>query len=360
MYLCGKRKVMAQIVSQPAATCFSSAIGELVFSTNAEEGTLVLDLICNGTRMNLLEETLYPDMDSTVRVTDVESMVEPYVKRYLEVSMECTFTDTAGSVSITPVTVLYAMADVDTTASSFLQNHFLSILDGEKMTAAGREERIHAYGANALAVTADVKLANGEYDTLTATLTAMDHDGSVYHFDVSPDNIISLLALTDQQLLAYTVTADLRTQRFRMVEEKTIPAPSLMFINSFGYEEFIHCVGTHKKDSKYDRKATRVKGKLRSYQITEDRQFSANTGWLNEAMADWADDLFRSDSVFLWIDGTVGREVVLNDSKSEITNEDDFMPAFEFTYTYAQRIHNVMQSGRVGRIFDNTFDHTFN
>ena len=77
-------------------------------------------------------------------------------------------------------------------------------------------------------------------------------------------------------------------------------------------------------------------------------------------MADWADDLFRSDSVYLWVDGTLGREVVLSDSKSEITNEEDHMPAFEFSYTYAQRIHNVMQPGRVGRIFDHTFDHTFN
>ena len=36
------------------------------------------------------------------------------------------------------------------------------------------------------------------------------------------------------------------------------------------------------------------------------------------------------------------------------------MPAFEFTYAYAQRIHNVMQPSHAGRIFDNTFDHTFN
>ena len=62
----------------------------------------------------------------------------------------------------------------------------------------------------------------------------------------------------------------------------------------------------------------------------------------------------------LWVGDGPGREVVVSDSKSEITNEDDNMPAFEFTYTYAQRIHNVMEPTRAGRIFDNTFDHTFN
>ena len=53
-------------------------------------------------------------------------------------------------------------------------------------------------------------------------------------------------------------------------------------------------------------------------------------------------------------------QVVISESKSTVTNEDDDMPSFEFSYVYAQRIHNVMQRTHAGRIFDNTFDHTFN
>ena len=346
-------------MSQPAALCFSSVVDDIVFSTNAENGVLVLDLICNGNRVNLLEETMYPSIDRSITISDISSLVEPYAREYLQVQLECSFTDTAGSSSISPVTILYSMADVDTTASDFTQNHFLSILDGEKLTALGRAERIHAYGVDTVTVQADVRLSTGQWNTLSAELHAMDHDGSVYHFDVSPDNVAALLGLSGT-LLSYTIEAGSRHQDFRVVEDLVPPAPSLLFINSFGFEELLHCVGTHKKDSKYDRKQARIKGRLKNYRITEERQFGANTGWLNEAMADWADDLFRSESVFLWVNGNPGREVVLSDSKSEITNEDDNMPAFEFTYTYAQRIHNVMQSGRVGRIFDNTFDRTFN
>ena len=346
-------------MSQPAALCFSSVVDDIVFSTNAENGVLVLDLICNGNRVNLLEETMYPSIDRSITISDISSLVEPYAREYLQVQLECSFTDTAGSSSISPVTILYSMADVDTTASDFTQNHFLSILDGEKLTALGRAERIHAYGVDIVTVRADVRLSTGQFNTLSGELHAMDHDGSVYHFDVSPDNVAILLALSGT-LLSYTIEAGNRHQDFRVVEDLVPPAPSLLFINSFGFEELLHCVGTHKKDSKYDRKQARIKGRLKNYRITEERQFGANTGWLNEAMADWADDLFRSESVFLWVNGNPGREVVLSDSKSEITNEDDNMPAFEFTYTYAQRIHNVMQSGRVGRIFDNTFDRTFN
>ena len=335
-------------------------VEDIVFSTQSEDGVLVLDLICGGNRVNLLNETLYPSPDGSITVSDVPSLVEPYARQFLQVSMECSFTDGNGQVAITPVTILFGMADVDTTATTFTTAHFLSILSGEKLTAMGREERVHAYGASAVTVTADVRLADGTFSTLSASLNAMDNDGSVYHFDVSPANVATLLALTTQKLLAYSVEAGNRRQDFRVVEDQVQPAPSLLFINSFGFEEFLHCVGTHKKESKYDRKQTRIMGRLRNYRITEDRQFTANTGWLNEAMADWADDLFRSESVFLWVNGVVGREVVLSESKSEITNEDDDMPAFEFTYSYSQRIHNVMQPTHAGRIFDNTFDHTFN
>ncbi len=351
---------MATLVSQPPFLNFSSMIDDIVFSTNDENGVLVLELVCGGVTQTIMEETLYSSVDGSVVVGDLASLVEPYARKYLSVWMNCSFRDSSGTASITQVVILFGMVDVGTTAADFVANHFLSTLDGEKMTALGRAERIHAYNVSAVTVRADVLLANGQYNTLSAELTSADHEGSVYHFDVSPDNVISLIGLIGGRLLGYTVEAGSRRQDFRMVEDLVPPAPSLLFINSFGYEEFLHCVGTHKKDSKYDRKQARIGGRLRNYRVTEDRQLHANTGWLNEAMADWADELFRSESVFLWVNGVVGREVVLSDSKSEITNDDDNMPAFEFTYTYSQRIHNVMQSGRVARIFDNTFDRTFN
>lgn len=351
---------MATLISQPSQTCFSSVVEDIVFNTASESGILVLTIAYGANRQTVIEETMYPSIDGSIVISDVSSLVEPYAKEHMQVTLECTFTDDAGAASITPVTVLYAMADVGTTASEFIENHFLTILDGEKITAPGREERLYAYGTSTVTVTAEVETAAGAFTTMMAELNAGSVVGSLAQFVVSPDNIAALIGLAGGRLLGYTVEAGSRRQHFRCIEDQVPPAPSLLFVNSFGCEEFIHCVGTHKKASKYERKSVRIKSRIRNYRVTEDRQFTANTGWLNEAMADWADDLFRSEEVYLWVDGQRGREVVVSDSKSEITNEDDNMPAFEFTYSYSQRIHNVMQPGRAGRIFDNTFDHTFN
>ena len=55
----------------------------------------------------------------------------------------------------------------------------------------------------------------------------------------------------------------------------------------------------------------------------------------------------------------MGREVVVSDPKVEYTNEADELPRVTFTIQYAQRNHNVVDTGRAGRVFDNTFDYTF-
>ena len=56
----------------------------------------------------------------------------------------------------------------------------------------------------------------------------------------------------------------------------------------------------------------------------------------------------------------MGKRVTISDSKSDNDNLLDAIPRFTFSYSYAQRQHNVLDMRRAGRIFDNTFDHTFN
>ena len=142
--------------------------------------------------------------------------------------------------------------------------------------------------------------------------------------------------------------------------EKVPPAPSLAFLNSFGCWEYIHCTGTHKKSSKFTYSTAVIGEKTRNYAIQEQRQLTANTGSLSYAMAEWADELFRSQQVYLYTGGKMGKEVVVSDVKDEVTNEDDNMPSYEFTWMYAQKLHNVIdtETKRL-RVFDGTFDYTF-
>lgn len=306
---------------------------------------------CDGEQ--LLQESLWP-VGNVIMLTDLGEMLEPYARKQLVSSVSISSDGTTSTC-----TVLYAMVDVGIVASEFYNSHFLSILMGTKITAAGRRELLWYYGSDPAEVAA-------EYDDGTTgsfPAAAVGSSGTYMCIDVSPDNFVT----SGKQLVAYTATAGSRRQRFEMDFSEPDCAPILEFYNSFGVWEYIYCTGKHQVGSDFKRSQARIGGKLTNYRIEETRTFKADTGILNTAMANWAEDLFRSDEVYVVnvINGSVtdsngGKEVVLSDSKSDRSNEDDHMPRFTFSYQYAQRIQNVLQMDRVGRIFDNTFDHTFN
>ena len=352
-YLCRKEKIAMATVN------ISSLNGSIFFTSGmpdvtipGTDGTPVeVTVTCDGEQ--LLQESLWP-IGNVITLTDLGELLEPYARRQLV----CSVSISAGNTT-SICTVLYAMVDVGISASEFYNGYFLSILMGTKITAAGRRELLWYYGSGSASVTA-------EYDDGTTgsfPAAAVGSSGTYMCIDVSPDNFTA----SGKQLAAYTVSAGSRRQRFEMDFSEPDCAPILEFYNSFGVWEYIYCTGTHQVGSDFKRSQARIGGRLRNYKIEETRTFKADTGILNTAMANWAEDLFRSDEVYVVnvVNGSVqdangGREVVLSDSKSDRTNEDDHMPRFTFSYQYAQRIQNVLQMDRVGRIFDNTFDHTFN
>lgn len=331
-------------------TYFTSGIPDVTIP--GTDGTAKqVSVSCDGEQ--LLSEALWP-VDNAITLSELGELLEPYARKRLV----CSVTVSDGSTTST-FTALFAMVDVGVNASEFYGNHFLSILMGPKVTAPGRRELLWYYGNQQAVVVA--AYADGTYRNFDATVAS--ESGTYTCIDVSPD----LFVMEDKQLIYYSVNAGSRSQRFDLDFSKPDCAPILEFYNSFGVWEYIYCTGKHLVSPDYKRSSVRIGGRLRNYRIEETRTFKADTGILTTEMAGWADDLFRSQEVYVVnvIDGQVvsadgGREIVITESKSEISNEDDFMPRFTFSYQYAQRIQNVLQLNRVGRIFDNTFDHTFN
>ena len=311
----------------------------------------LVTITCDGEQ--LLQENLWP-LGGHITLKELGELLEPYARKQLV----CSVTISADQTSAT-FQALYAMVDVGIDADEFYESYFLSILMGTKVTALGRRELLWYYGDDTAAVTAeyaDGTTASFEPDVIGASDTYTCIDVSPEHFE-APGKL----------LVAFTATAGNRQQRFELDLTEPDCAPILEFYNSFGVWEYIYCTGTHEVTPDYKRSSARIGGVLRNYRIEETRTFKADTGFLNTPMANWADELFRSDEVYVVnvVNGEVkdadgGKAVVITDSKSENKNDDDYMPRFTFSYQYAQRIHNVLQMDRVGRIFDNTFDHTFN
>lgn len=352
-YLCRKETSDMEsifLTSLSGRVYFTSAMPNVYGSGSAGKATKVTIVIDSVT---YFEEALW-SVDGNVWLRDLGEFLSPYLKSRLVSSVTITMGTTSAIF-----TAIYAKVDVGISADDFYNGYFLSTLLGTKITAKGRRELLWYYGSDSATVTAE--FADGTTAAIAATVVG--GSGKYTCLDASPD----LFDVGSSALVAYTVRAGNRSQRFEIDPTQPDCAPILEFYNSFGVWEYIYCTGTHQVSPEYKRSSARIGGRLRNYKIEKTRTFKADTGIMNTAMANWADELFRSEEVYVVniIDGSVtssdgGKEVVITESKSDNSNDDDHMPRFTFSYQYAQRIQNVLQMNRVGRIFDNTFDHTFN
>lgn len=310
--------------------------------------------------MKIFEEEMYA-VGGSVWLHDLDQLVELWLAETLTdtLTIKATELDDAGvPTSVTATAscqVVYGNVDIDCTCQEFCNSRFLTLLNSEKRTAEGRLEYLHFIGSGT--GTVDCWYSDGTRETMPTTAAA--GNGKFSTIDVSPDRF----ARAGKNLVKYIVTVGARKQEFVMDLQRPDCAPILLFTNSFGCQELIYCIGKHEVKPGYTRSAAFIKAKKRNYRIIEERKFDADTGTLTVGEMNWVDELFRSKEIYVvnFVNGNprVGREVLMLDSKSEFSNEDDALNRATFSYTYAQRCHNIVDTQRAGRIFDNTFDNTF-
>jgi hypothetical protein len=254
--------------------------------------------------------------------------------------------------------VQYCAAETWLEAEDFMENNFLTTMQGKKTTAKGFREFVHFL----LSESAEMDVYARYYDpssmdmfeetVATKTLTTK---GKVLTEDVSPANYQK----EGYSLVSYRVVVGERKQEYIVLKNTPDAAPALAFTNSFGCQETIYCTGTHSLEPEHTRSSGYLSGMFRSYDIEENKIFKANTGTLSHAMANWADDLLRSREIYLLNGETIVKEITITESENKRTNDDDNRPVYTFSYRYAQRNHNILSEAKAGRIFDNTFDFTF-
>lgn len=346
---------MVTIVNSLSGTFFSSDVPASAFTIDGYRVGMKIAVDA----VEVFSEYLYP-VDGMVSIGDLGTLLTPYARARLAVDVKMTIVEEyATSAQTNTVTqgfrVVFCDADVSATPKEFLETHFLSIFMGRRTTARGRLEYLHYIGTENATATARYD------DGTTRTVDLLPTGGNEKYrtIDTSPDQF----ATDGKTLSGYTVNAGQRSQEYDIDFTEPDCAPILIFVNSFGVEELCYCTGTHAVAPQYKRQSMFIDGLLRNYDIIETRTFKADTGVLTTAEANWWDDLFRSRlvhvvNIYQGV-ATVGKEVVITDSKSEMTNDDAELPRFTFSYQYAQRNQNVLQLERAGRIFDNTFDTTF-
>ncbi len=345
---------MINITQGLSGKYFSATVPDLVFGIGGAAAAVAISLDGDG----IYSERLFP-VGGNVSLRELGDLVRPYAKARLVTDMKVDITeqDADGNSLATAsasCTVVYCDADIDMDATKWCDSHFLTLLTGTRTTAPGRLERLYYTGTAPATVTATY--ADGSTKAFTA---AVEGGNSKYTtINVSPSRFTG-----DADLIGYVVKAGDRTQRFDIDFNSPDCSPILAFDNSFGCEEMLYCTGRAVLSGVFKYDTAFIEGMNTNYKVTETASIIADTGPLSFAEADWCRELFRSQNVrvvnFYGGQAQPGKEVVVSDPKVEYGNGNDDIPRITFTIQYAQRNHNVIQTAREGRIFDNTFDYTF-
>ena len=363
---------MIQFKSTIQSKEFSAMVPDVVASISYARAKVSVTVSKSGDSQTIYEEYLYPDANDEIRLTDIDRLIERFAAQWLVFTLSVNVTEenvgtdanggevVSGTTSSTvSTTVISCRANVlNVTASQFCDQHFLTLLDGPRQTVEGFLEYLYYVGSGSPSCTA-------YYDDGTSRDFGVDvlRDTDYRMLDASPVNFLS----SGKRLVRYVISAGSRRQEYQVVHNYDPDiAPALLFFNSFGVQELAYCMGEHQQVASFNRKQTRIGREKVSYQVDETKRFKADTGILSFPMANWWNDVLRSKDIRVLPiqNGGVlvseGLPVVIVSEKSELSNTPEELPRITFEYEYSDRNHNILDLRREGRIFDNTFDNTFN
>lgn len=354
---------------------FSASVPDVEMSITGTRVNATVNVSKSGEVTEIYSEYLYPDVTRRIKLTDLDILIEPYANRWLTFDInvglieETVTTDTSGNETVTrgdtrklSSQIISCRASIrNLTAEQWCSTRFLTLLDGPRVTAPGFLEYLYCIGP-----LSGSPYYRAYYDDGSSVAMACNSYSMGDHYiriDASPNNFTS----SGRKLMRYTIYAEQRSQEY-VVNHDIAPdvAPVLLFWNSFGVQELAYCTGEFKEASSFERKQARIGRLKQTYSMEEKATFKADTGFLTFPMAAWWRDVLRSMDIRVLgirnggVDTLNQKEVVIVSDKDEMSNAPDHMPRITFEYEYADRNHNIFDVRQEGRIFDDTFDYTFN
>ena len=294
----------------------------------------------------------YTPVGGEVKVYDLDQLLSPLIDGVM-----ADFTFTVDGIS-TVLHVVQSRMRVSESAADFLAGHFLSSVTSGRDTAMGRKELVSLLSpTGAVDVIAACVYANGEMCVLQSVqLASALAAGQVHEVDCSPSLLVNDAL---GELVQYTVNAGSRLMTYHVSPTQTHRL-ALLMRNSFGAWEPCYFRGMNEHDPKITRELALVGGSIRPLKIDEEDICKSYTGPLRPSGVQLMRDLARAYDVMLLEDGVATDPVVVTDADVKHTDDDGSLPAFTFSWRRAAHTSAMMKVPVIPRLFDDTFDETFN
>jgi len=354
----------------------SADYGDIILDSVSDDVETIISI--NGTEV--LHEIYSPDVNGMVYIRDVGSLAMMYDQIQdinLNNGLDGSFVKLDISLKEgnetfeTSVNIYRCDAESgDTLAVTTLKKMPLSRVT-KKITGIGRSEFVSFYAPDEQTETGEpndpeeinvdvIYYGNDKDELTTVTLdTLIPSTGNYYRYDVSPSVIADLCQIIEPKIISYTVyKSENESISFVLDNRAFLNKTAFIFRNIFGAQEAFTCTG----DSNTERKWTRDYGNVNRKQMQISRNLektvTVNTGYINEETTGLLEDLLNSQSICLLEEGEL-RDVSIVEESFKVTSRKDQLIAVEFKYQYSSNNHLQFRTNK-RRIFDYTFDETFN
>lgn len=340
---------MIQVVTVLDSLYFTSMIPDI--EVNCDDWT---DFTLSRGGTEILKERYWANNKSRVWVRDLGKVIAADLGDTpglaADYSMQFTDGNTSDSKSFR---VILGEDRTGVPSAVFVENNFLSLLSGWKITRAWQKEILSIYTSVATDITLETVALDGTR-TGPNVIRAITDLNQIVEMDVSPERIL----LNPETLNRYIIKAGNRMMIYYLNHDTRREEPELLFRNAFGCRESFVAAGLNERSNEYENVTGYVRDMLFRFRTKEIKKFVCNTGVLNETHSNWAEDMLVSNEVFLLL-GTDLIPVTITDAKVLRTNAPDELISFDFNYQLSKP--TIYGAGKIDikRIFDDTFDYTF-
>lgn len=340
---------MIQIITQLEGLYFTSMVPDI--EVNCYDW-LNFTLTRGGTE--ILKERYWANDKSRVWIRDLGKVMAADLGGVTGLAADYTLTVTDGNTTDTKIIrAILCEQRTEGTTAAYVENHFLTLLKGWKITRVWQKEILSIYSTTQVDVTIEVVKKDGTR-TGPDLLRTITETNQVVEMEVSASRILLEPHATDR----YIIKAGNRMMTYYVKQDVRAEEHEILFRNAFGCRESFVATGLIERKNEYENTTGYVRDMLFRFRTKETKKFTCNTGILDLNHSDWAEDMIVSTEVFLLI-GSDLFPITITDAKVVRTNAPEELISFEVDYQLSKP--NIYGAGKIDikRIFDDTFDYTF-
>ncbi len=328
---------------------FLSELKCLSFSTDGDSADFAV--FTDG--REVFSSTYWPDESGVFSVYGIDRIVAFELS---DAAKDFRFMVNGTTVGHPVVTVIRCDVDVEIPASQFVLSRFLTPVAAERDTSIDRYQPLSLFCPETEVLRVRRTFLTSGFSTVSDE-TCLQEVSGLLTFNASASQFIDE---SKGRLIGYSLICGLRKADFRVLSSMPQADPAVIFRNCFGCWETFYLSGTKESVPKYTRSTVVSAGKFTLYDVQEESFFKVFSGAMRHGSEPLAFDLARSSAVFLLApDGGAGDGIVMTDCDLKSTNLDNDIPDFSFTFRRDSAYSSLLEAKAPFRIFDKTFDFTY-